>query len=196
MLTNYKTATAVTTTKKVEMTPEQKALNNLVAQATMDRKIAPVADNEYTKPVTYVTAGNGLFRVRMTPVALYAEKVEDFKTSIPGIPDMEAGVKLLIPKIPMKVAIELLSYYREIYDKDGTECSVLLFWNDRDVPLPNIPGVKAYDGEMSRLVAYCPKQTNSPTLSSFREDMDQCDWFRAHMTPLCESHSHQFSYFN
>lgn len=183
-----------TKTVKKEKTAEeikaQKELDKLVAAATTDRKIAPVAAEEYTKPVTYVTASNGLFKVRKTDIALYIEEVESFQSEIPGIDKMEAGVQLLIPKIPASVMIELLSYYRAVNRRDKTECSVLLFWNTNNIEIPDIPGVKTYSGEFEKLVAYCPVQTNSAALSDFTEDIEQVDWFRTNMAPVCESHSH------
>ncbi|MDK2600478.1 hypothetical protein QO179_23560 [Bacillus stercoris] len=105
---------------------------------------------------------------------------------------MEEGPELLIPKIPMKYLLMVLSFYREIHKKDGTEASVLFFWNHDSLPLPTkyqdqseVKGL-IEDGQ---LVIYCPIQENSSTLSEFGDD-GMVSYLRDNCTPLCETHSH------
>lgn len=175
-----------TKTKEVQVVTEKSlTLENIIAAQLTDRKFAPVKKEELTKSVTYVTAANGLFKVVKTPVALFKMKQIEFESSIPGIPTMEEGVELLIPKIPFRKITEILSWYRSVNEKDKTEASVLLFWNDRDVALPNLPGLSAE----GKLVTYCPVQKNSATLSDFTSD-DNVRWLRQNLALLLETHSH------
>lgn len=184
-----KTKNTTTANKKVDV-PEEMRLA-ILAQLT-DYKIAPVSDEELTKEINYVLAANGLFKVTKKPVAVYTEIVQELDLKLPGLPELEEGFRLRIPKIPGKYAIQLLSWYRDVYTKDGTECSVLFFWNHRDIEIPEtredgqpLKGVTV-DG---RLVIYAPIQENSPGLSDFKDD-DQVQWFRQNMALLLESHSH------
>ena len=172
-----------TTTSTVKMT----ALEEMVAAQLTDRQFSNnVSYENLTKKVTYVTARNGLFKVTKTAIGLFKELVQEFKTPIVGIPDMEAGVDLAIPKIPMKYIVEALSWYRDINTKDKTEASVLFFWNHKDVELPVLPGLR----EEGKLVIYCPVQENSSALSDFTMD-ENVAWFRENLALLLETHSHR-----
>ena len=184
-----KTNTTTSKAKKEEVPDEIRLA--ILAQLT-DYKVDPVADEDLTKEINYVLAANGLFKVTKKPVAVYTEKVEDITVSLPGLPELEEGFRLLIPKIPGKYAIQLLSWYRDVYKKDGTECSVLFFWNHRNVDIPQFDALNrplkglTVDGQ---LIVYVPEQENSSTLSEFGDD-EMVDWFRQNMALLLESHSH------
>lgn len=189
--TPAKTTTKATTVVKKEpvpMTPEQLKFQMEFLAQTQGRKYAPVAVEEYDKPVTIVTAGNGVFRVRKTPVALFITKLLDHK--LPGVPDMEAGAQLLIPRIPMKYIIQILSFYREVNDQDGTEACANFYWNHNNVEIPNYDGL-TIDGQ---LVLHCPYQHNSGAQTSFESGIhtrgEEVQWLRQNLAPLMETHSH------
>ena len=182
------TAKATTTTRVpvvVEKTALQIQLEEMVAAQLTDRQFAPITYEGLTKQVTYVTAANGLFKVTKTPIGLFKEQQEEFKTPVIGLPKMEAGVDLIVPKIPFKYIIQALSYYRDINTQDRTEASLLYFWNHLDKPLPNLPGLSAE----GRLVTYCPIQVNSGALSDFTKDTNVA-WMRQNLALLLETHSH------
>lgn len=179
--TTKKKTTAVAVTTKVE----NSTLQNMIAAQLTDRKFAPVSADELVKNVTYVTAGNGVFKVVKTPVALFKVKIADTAGVIPGLPEMEEGVELLIPKIPFRKIIQALTYYIDINAKDRTEASVLFFWNTNNLPLPEVPGLT----EEGQLVTYCPVQKNSGALSNFTMDTT-VPWLRENMSLLLETHSH------
>lgn len=183
-----KTTPKTTTTSVpvvVEKTALQIQLEEMVAAQLTDRQFAPITYEGLSKQVTYVTASNGLFKVTKTPIGLFKEQQEEFKTPVIGLPKMEAGVDLIIPKIPFKYIIQALSYYKDINTKDRTEASLLYFWNHLDKPLPNLPGLSAE----GRLVTYCPIQVNSGALSDFTKDTNVA-WMRQNLALLLESHSH------
>lgn len=182
---NYAKTKTTTVPVKVVKTAQQIALEEMVAAQVTDRRFAPVTHEELTKSVTYVTAKNGLFKVTKTAVALFKEKLQDFDNPVVGLPEMEVGVELAIPKIPMKHLIKALSYYRDINTQDGTEASTLFFWNTDNSPLPNLPGLSSE----GKLVTYCPTQVNSSTLSDFTKD-ENVNWLRQNMALLLELHSH------
>lgn len=180
--TNFKTKSVPV---KVEKTKQQIELEEMVAAQLTDRRFSPVKYEDLTKSVTFVTARNGLFKVTKTAIGLFKEKVQDFDSPVVGLTDMEAGVELAIPKIPMKHLIQALSFYRDVNDKDGAEASVLFFWNADYKPLPNLPGLSSE----GKLVTYCPKQVNSGALSDFTDD-ENVTWLRQNMALLLETHSH------
>lgn len=156
----------------------------MMAQLT-DRRFAPVGADDLTKKITYVTARNGLFKFIKTPIAIYKVLLQEFDSPVMGLPDVEEGVELLIPKLNIKHLIRALSWYRDINDQDGTEASLLFFWNHENVPLPDVPGLST-DGQ---LVIYCPVQENTAAHSSFGAD-NIVHWMRENLALLLETHSH------
>lgn len=179
-----------------KLTEEQLAIHKMVAQQKMDNKVFNSLDNTLDLEegkITYVTASNGLFRLLRTPIAIFSECVTEFDNPLYHLNELKTGFQLLIPKIDMKHLIKVLTYYRDIYDKDKTEASVLFFWNHTDdldftgelAEIKNIPGLST-DG---RLITYVPIQKNSSSLSDFEADV-WVPWLRQHTTGLLETHSH------
>lgn len=151
------------------------------------------------KGVNFVVAKNGMFRVTATRIGIFASKVGDAPkaNAIPGLADLKEGVTLTIPKIPFLHWLQVLTFYRDVHKQDGTEASVLFFWNHNNVAIPK--HYSAAEGqeapkvhgvmENGQLIVYCPKQRNSSGLSEFGMDT-MVPWLRQHTTPLCETHSH------
>lgn len=146
------------------------------------------------KPVNYVFASNGIFRVVKNEIGIFSTKEADLPKDfdIPGLQPVEEGPELLIPKIPFKYWLQILSWYKDVHTKDATEASVLFFWNHNQVQLPvkyetgrEVKGVT----EDGQLIIYCPEQKNSSALSNFGAD-GMVNWLRENTTPLCETHSH------
>ena len=176
-----------------------------LAAQMQGRHWGPQAPEAYDKPTNIVVARNGIFRVVKTPIALFKKKLSDIPaaSAIPGLEAMEEGPELLIPKIPGKYLAMVLTWYREIYQKDKTEASVLFFWNHDDVEIPahyEPTQVQKNQGKVDgdpvkgllvdgKLVVYCPQQKNSSGLSEFGDD-GMVEWLRANMTGLLETHSH------
>ena len=160
-------------------------LDRMIAAQLTDRQFAPITPEGLTKNVTYVTAANGIFKVVKTAFALFTVKLTDTENTVPGLPAMEEGVQLLIPKIPFKIILQALSFYKDVNTKDKTEVSSLYFWNHNNVNLPNIPGIQS-EGQ---LVTYVPVQENTATLSEFGDD-NWVSWLRENLSVLLELHSH------
>lgn len=160
-------------------------LSNLLSKQLSDYAFAPMEVEDYVKPVTYVLAGNGLFRVVKTDVALFVTLNKTFEYPIPGLPYMEEGPILLIDKLSFKPIIRALSFFRDVFALDKTESSLIYFWNTEDKELPDIEGVYTE----GKLVAYCPKQVNSHTLTNYEDD-EYLEWFRTELSILLELHSH------
>jgi hypothetical protein len=176
------------------MSEQKLSLTEILAAQAQGRFFGPQPPEAYDKPTNIVVAGNGIFRVVKTPVALFKVKTGDIPAAskIPGLADMDEVPELLIPKIPLKYLTMVLTFYRDVHAKDGTEASALFFWNHNNENLPtkysddtDVKGL-IEDGQ---LIVYCPQQKNSGTLSEFGED-GMVNYLREHCTPLCETHSH------
>jgi hypothetical protein len=179
-------------------------LTAMLAGQLVGHHFGPQAPEAYDKPTNIVLARNGVFRVVKTPIALFNVKVADIPSdkAIPGIGEMTEGPQLLIPKIPLKYLIMILTFYRDVHAKDKTEASALFFWNHNEEELPThyeatqLQKNRGEDGDEikgliqdGQLIIYCPQQKNSGSLSEFHED-GMVNYLREHCTPLCETHSH------
>jgi hypothetical protein len=169
-------------------------LTAMLAGQLVGKHFGPQPAENYDKPTNIVVARNGVFRVVKTPIALFKVKISDIPAdkAIPGLESMTEGPELLIPKIPLKYLIMILTFYRDVHAKDKTEASALFFWNHNNEELPtkytDNTDVKGMVQE-GQLVIYCPQQKNSGTLSEFHQD-GMVNYLREHCTPLCETHSH------
>lgn len=161
------------------------AIAEIMARQLADYKFAPVDNSEYTKAVTYVTARNGVFRVVKTDVALFKTLYKAIENDITGLPKMEEGVELLIPKLDFRYILQALTFFKDVLAQDKTESSLLFFWNKDNKPLPDTKGIY----QEGQLVVYCPKQVNQHALTDFGAD-PHIDWLRSNMGLLLELHSH------
>lgn len=170
-------------------------LTNALAAQLIGYHMGPQSPEVYDqKPTNIVFASNGVFRVVKTPVALFKVQLSEVKEkdSVIGLEAMTAGPELLIPKIPFRYLQMVLSWYRDVNTKDGTEASILFFWNHNNVELPTeYADGKPINGLLvdGQLVIYCPTQRNSSGLSEFHMDT-MVTWLRENMALLCETHSH------
>lgn len=177
----------------------------MLAGQLVGHHIGPQDPDKYDKPTNIVTARNGIFKVVKTPVALFKTQIAKMEKDsvVPGAGEMEEGVELLVPKIPFKYWLQVLQFYRDVHEKDGTEASVIFFWNTNNVDVPthyNPSELQKKQGLTQgdeikglvvdeQLVIYCPRQKNSAGLSEFGHD-GMVDWLRENTTPLLETHSH------
>lgn len=170
-------------------------LTNQLAAQLMGHHVGEQSLEKYKeKPTNIVFAKNGVFRVVVTPIAIFKTQIAETTTKqdILGVEAMEAGPQLLIPKIPFRYLQMILSWYKDINIKDHTEASVLFFWNHNNVAIPTqYADKKPINGLIvdGQLVIYCPKQRNSPGLSEFHMDT-MVPWLRENLSLLCETHSH------
>lgn len=166
-----------------------------IAMQTTGFHVGPQEPEVYgQKPTNIVFAENGTYRVVKTPVGIFKSQIGEYKKEIdvPGVEAVSPDPELLIPKIPFKYIQMILSFYRDVNTKDGTEASVLFFWNHNNVALPThyadgseVKGLLV-DGQ---LVIYCPKQKNSAGLSEFHMDAVVAH-LRKDLALLMETHSH------
>lgn len=190
--------------KPVAKVPTAKTLElaDIIAAQLVDHKHLKYGETltpeMLDKEVTYINASNGLFKVTKKPIGLFVEEMQIYETPVTGLAPLEKGVKLSVPKIPGKYAVQFLSWYRDVNTRDRTEASNLVFWNHNNVEPPT-HYVDAKTGEPSsevkgltidgQLVIYTPRQTNSGTLSEFGDD-PMVNWLRENMSIYLEIHSH------
>ncbi len=141
------------------------------------------------KPISYVFVKDGLLEVRRTKVGIFSKmktksnvggladvitglakvkgisaeitKVGEMLGSLPEVPHI--GFEMLLPKIPSTILSQIVSFFRAVHTKHGTEAAALIRWsterNEHYVEIPGGPtGTKQEISGAS--VRYKPDPTN------------------------------------
>lgn len=107
---------AVSTPK--QLTAAQIALRDKIA-ATQFAYTTEVPA-EFTKPVTRILRGDGIWEVIKNGIGLFTYRVEDKEYL--GLPtDLTPSFKMLLPKIPAKILYQTISFYKDVCRKFGTK---------------------------------------------------------------------------
>lgn len=143
---------------------------------------------EIMKDGIYQGMSNGCMVARKKVVS-YAEE-EVFSLAAKG----KEGFELTIPKIPFKYWEMIWSFYNTVNSVWGTEATVLLYWNNRDIDLTQIPQeLKDEYGKGllidGKLILYVPKQQNSGALTAYHGDQMRV-WLGNNTANLLDTHSH------
>lgn len=113
------------------------------------------------KPVNYVVAKNGVFEVRKNKIGTFYGKTDN----IEGVDLLlEDGVELDLPLVPYKLYLHALAFLRAVYDRDQTEATIHLFFNE----------------DKGEYFLWVPKQRNGSASSDYERDEDP------EFTQLCQ----------
>ena len=93
-----------------------------------------------TKPLNYIVAANGTFEQRSTEIGTFYIKRE----GVPKLDNIQEGVNLNIPKIPFEIFNRMITWFKVIYQKDKTESTFMIFYNEKDGFIPFIPEQRRY----------------------------------------------------
>ena len=143
----------------------------------------------------FVMAGNGIFKVLRKDAILNKVKIAGLTSSfkVPLLQDISEDFEYILPKIPFKHYINILDFFKAVYEKDGTEASCMIYYNqtDEEIEVPTeftTLAEKGLDIDGKWLI-YAPKQVNTATLTDFRNDGFD-EWLRTKYTKVIECHSH------
>ncbi len=111
--------------------PDPKVDQTLVAagvRAMTDYLVAPVTT--YEKPVSYVTAKNGLFEVRHSDLCTIITHPKE----VMGVSEeMKEGWHLNLPKLPFEMLLQTISFFRAVCKKmNGPSEALVQIWWDRE----------------------------------------------------------------
>lgn len=110
-------------------------------------------DIESSKPIVNVLAKNGKFQIRQSAVLTSVVKDD---TLFADLPVMEENVYLNIPKIPFVIFKYISLFFREVYTKDKTEATAMVF----------------YDKTVNEFTIFVPAQKNSSAASNYEREKD------------------------
>lgn len=161
------------------------ALANLVKFVTSEPE-----QYEMHKPY-YVLCANGVYRHTMKDAILVKEIYSGLDKDLPILPQGEEGFFYQLPKIPFAIYLRILDFYKAVHAQSGTEASCHLFYlGDDKLQIPDeFEKYKVGILHLGEWLLYCPQQTNSGTLTSFREDA-LYPYLRKQYRLAIETHSH------
>lgn len=139
----------------------------------------------------YLMKKDGVYRHTSTGAMLIKELYTSFgKVSVPGLQNGSVGVDYILPKIPFKYWLMILDFYKAVYEQDGTEAAVHIYYNEEGKNIPEeMNRYKVGLVEDGKWNIYCPQQVSSSTLTSFGDD-ELYEWFRKNTISVIETHSH------
>ena len=142
----------------------------------------------------YVLKGDGVYLYKSTGALLMKKLFTGFgEKRVPGLVKGEEGVEYQLPKVPFRYWLMILDFYKEVYEKNGTEASVHIFHkkDGKDIPDNYLTDETYSKGVLVEgdWVVYCPKQRNTATITEFGDD-EFYQWLRVNLIPVIETHSH------
>lgn len=106
-----------------------------------------------TTPITNIMAKNGKFQMWKTPLMTTIVKNDAI---LEDLPEIEESIVLNIPLIPFHVFELMASFFKKIYEKDKTESSIMLFYNEA----------------LDNFIIWAPLQENTTANSKYQRDDD------------------------
>lgn len=108
--------------------------------------------NASQKPVKYIMSNEGqIFEMRSTDLGDFIAPAKEVK----GVEKVEVGFKLNIPKIPFKLLLQAVSFFRDVCDEFANDEAMLQYW---------------YDTETGEFFAKCLEQTTNKVHVTFVRD--------------------------
>ncbi len=158
---------------ELEAQVREKEAQKAASKAALIRQAADylidVPAEGLTKAVNYIMTADGTKMVRHTGMGDFVMIPE----TVPGLQKLKLGLNLSIPKIPFHMICQILNFFIAVHEKDKTEASALIFW----------------DQDTKEHFIYIPEQKNSGGLSEFHED-PEVNRLRLDKVPVMEIHSH------
>lgn len=88
------------------------------------------APSKCDKPVIWAMCGDGLWEIRRNSLGIFRRQVT--KATIPGLPSgLEEGFELALPKVPISMLWQTVSFFRHVYGLYQSEAAVRVAWNHK-----------------------------------------------------------------
>lgn len=145
---------------------------------------------EKNKPY-YILKANGVYRHTLRDAVLVKELYSGLDKDLPLLPKGVEDFEYVLPKIPFKIYLMILDFYKAVYDQSHTEASCHVFYlGDANLEIPaEYNRYQVGVLQVDDWLVYCPQQTNHGTLTSFRED-ELYPYLRKNYRLAIETHSH------
>lgn len=119
------------------------------------------------KPFRYAMTGSGVVKVVSNKIGLFAVHTDN----VPGLPIINEGLVLALPKIPYKMLLQTISFFKEVMRKYNNAEAMVQFY---------------YDDVKKEYILFCPDQEVSGARVSFKRSAEMDDTH----TLVMDIHSH------
>lgn len=108
---------------------KQKALITKLITSMREYTFTSPTNEQLTKPMTWVIQGNGIWEITKNKIGIFKYQIEDLE--FPGLPNkVIPEFQFLLPKIPAKIFLQIISFFRDIYDKyNGAEAHIYIYYD-------------------------------------------------------------------
>jgi PRTRC genetic system protein A len=105
------------------------------------------------KKVNYVLAGNGGVEIRENEIGTFSAVTQ----KVPGLEPVKQGLRMKLPKIPLQILLQIISFFKDVNMRYGTEAMIQIFW----------------DRQKKEYFAFCPKQEVGGASVDFKRDEEK-----------------------
>lgn len=108
---------------------------------------------KFEKRINYVLAGNGGVEIRENEIGIFSAVTK----KVPGLEPVKEGLNMKLPKIPLRILLQIIKFFKDVNAKHETEAIIQIFWNRKK---------KEY-------FCYCPRQEASGASVDFKRDKEK-----------------------
>ena len=105
-----------------------------------------------TKPIMFIMDGEGVKRVEKNKIGIFIEETNE----VPILEKMEVGFEMALPRIPVEILLQIVSFFEAVYEKHQSEAIVQVFWNE----------------ETKKYFMYIPEQSVSGASCDYERNTD------------------------
>ena len=105
---------------------------------------------KFEKRINYVLAGNGGVEIRENEIGIFSAVTK----KVPGLDPVKEGLHMKVPKIPLRILLQIVSFFKDVDIRHETEVMVQIFW----------------DRKKKEYFCFCPRQEVSGTSVDFKRD--------------------------
>ena len=109
--------------------------------------------SKFEKKINYVLAGNGGMEIRENEIGVFSAVTK----KVPGLEPVKEGLHMKLPKIPFAILLQIISFFKDVNMRYGTEAVVQIFW----------------DREKKEYFCFCPRQEVGETSVDFKRDKEK-----------------------
>lgn len=108
---------------------------------------------KFEKKINYVLAGNGGVEIRENEIGVFSAVTK----KVPGLEPVKEGLNMRLPKIPLSILLQIISFFKDVNLRYESEAIVQIFW----------------DRQKKEYFCSCPKQEVSGASVDFKRDKEK-----------------------
>jgi PRTRC genetic system protein A len=108
---------------------------------------------KFEKKINYVLAGNGGVEIRENEIGIFSAVTK----KVPGLDFVKEGLLMKLPKIPLPILFQVISFFKDVNKEYGSEAIVQIYW----------------DRQKKEYFCFCPRQEVGGASVDFKRDKEK-----------------------